>query len=163
MLPHFVLFKLNIFQVVPSCCMESICNCIYSTVCNTLLLWKIWNVNLDMWVYHLTIFSQSLQTVLLGQATISGVARTSPMLGHSMGTLRLYELLREVRKLLGESVGIPQPPRLVLRSYRSEDSHTRLVIRIYIVILRRSNSRPFSDRFTINNATISSALVGHVL
>ena len=28
----------------------------------------------------------------------SGVARTSPMLGHSMGTLRLYEILREVQK-----------------------------------------------------------------
>ena len=108
MLTHLILFKLNIFQTVLSCCMESICNCIYSTVCNTLLLWKIWNVNLDMRVYHLTIFSQnhqleygdwltlqrsgkfprehavvlpvlemvklqSLQTVLLGQATISGV------------------------------------------------------------------------------------------
>ena len=31
----------------------------------------------------------------------SGVARTSPMLGHSMGTLRLYEILREVQKYLG--------------------------------------------------------------
>ena len=28
----------------------------------------------------------------------SGVARTSPMLGHSMGTLCLYEILREVQK-----------------------------------------------------------------
>ena len=35
---------------------------------------------------------------------ISGVARTSPRLGHSMGTLRFYEILREVQKYLGESV-----------------------------------------------------------
>ena len=32
---------------------------------------------------------------------------------------------------------------------------------LYIVILRRSISRPFSTRFVINNATISAALVGH--
>ena len=31
----------------------------------------------------------------------SGVARTSPMLGHSMGTLRLFEILRKVQKHLG--------------------------------------------------------------
>ena len=31
----------------------------------------------------------------------SGVARTSPLLGHSMGTLHLYKLLREVQKLMG--------------------------------------------------------------
>ena len=31
----------------------------------------------------------------------SGVARTSPMLGHSMGILRLYEILRKVQKHLG--------------------------------------------------------------
>ena len=30
----------------------------------------------------------------------SGVARTSPMLGHSMGTLRLFEILRKVQKHL---------------------------------------------------------------
>ena len=36
----------------------------------------------------------------------SGVARTSPLLGHSMGTLRLYELSREVQKLIGGSGGI---------------------------------------------------------
>ena len=59
--------KLNIFQTVPSCRMESICNCIYSTVCNTLLLWKIWNMYLDMWIYHLTIFfSQNHQLVYGG-------------------------------------------------------------------------------------------------
>ena len=47
------------------------------------------------------------------------------MLGHSMGTLRLYELQREVSKLLGGSggilpaknLGILQPPRSVLRPY----------------------------------------------
>ena len=32
---------------------------------------------------------------------ISGVARTSPLLGHSMGTLRLYKLPREVQVLMG--------------------------------------------------------------
>ena len=55
----------------------------------------------------------------------SGVARTSPLLGHSMGTLRLYELTREVQKLIGgsggypppENLGILQPPRSVLRPY----------------------------------------------
>ena len=31
----------------------------------------------------------------------SGVARTSPMLGHSMDILRLYEILRKVQKHLG--------------------------------------------------------------
>ena len=57
----------------------------------------------------------------------SGVARTSPLLGHS-GTLRLYELPREVQKLIGRSGGIlppppPPPPRIlqppksVLRPY----------------------------------------------
>ena len=30
----------------------------------------------------------------------SGVARTSPLLGHSMGPLSLYELPREVQKLI---------------------------------------------------------------
>ena len=35
----------------------------------------------------------------------SGVARTSLMLGHSMGTLRLYEILREVQKYLGGGGG----------------------------------------------------------
>ena len=30
-----------------------------------------------------------------------GVARSSPMLGHSMGILRLYEILRKVQKHLG--------------------------------------------------------------
>ena len=51
------------------------------------------------------------------------------MLGHSMGILvHLYELPGKAQKLLGESGGIPplenlgilQPPRSVLRSYRSE-------------------------------------------
>ena len=48
----------------------------------------------------------------------SGVARTSPLLGHSIGTLRLYEqrwyilrnkLPREVHKLIGGSGGILPP------------------------------------------------------
>ena len=39
----------------------------------------------------------------------SGVARTLPLLGHSMGTLRLYELPREVWKLIGGSGGILPP------------------------------------------------------
>ena len=41
------------------------------------------------------------------QSVYSGVARTSPLLGHSVGTLGLYELPREVlQKLIGGSVGI---------------------------------------------------------
>ena len=39
----------------------------------------------------------------------SGIARTSPWLGHSMGTLRLYELPRKVQKLIGGSEGILTP------------------------------------------------------
>ena len=31
-----------------------------------------------------------------------GVARTSPMLGHSMAILRLYEILRKMQKHLGD-------------------------------------------------------------
>ena len=70
-----------------------------------------------------------------------------------------------------ENLGILHPPRLVLRSYCSKayklltaDLRMRLVILwIYIAILRRSISRPFSDQFAINNATISAALVGHGL
>ena len=55
------------------------------------------------------------------------VARARPLLGHSMGTLRLYEfeLPREVQKLMGdlgassplENLGILQPPWSVLRPY----------------------------------------------
>ena len=49
------------------------------------------------------------------------------------------------------------------RKLHTADSRMRLVILwIYIAILCRSISRPFSDRFAINNATISAALVGHV-
>ena len=44
----------------------------------------------------------------------SGVARTSPLLGHSMGTLHLYELPREVQKLIGGPGGILPPPRILL-------------------------------------------------
>ena len=89
------------------------------------------------------------------------------MLGHSMGTLLLYEILREVQKHLGgegsracspqKMFGISQPPRSVLRPYRTAvyvgytaksrryGERTRLVILwIYMAILRRSISRPFS-------------------
>ena len=40
----------------------------------------------------------------------SGVARTSPLLGHIMGTLRLYELLRKVQKLM-EGLGASSPQK----------------------------------------------------
>ena len=67
----------------------------------------------------------SLQGVIHSSDTgfgCSGVARTSPLLGHSMGTLRLYELPREVQKLIGglgasSPPQILQPPRSVLRPY----------------------------------------------
>ena len=100
------------------------------------------------------------------------------MLGHSMGTLRLYEILREVQKYLGGGRGsracspqkISQPPRSVLRSYRTAvyvnytaksrryRERTRLVILwIYLAILRRSISRLFSARrFGIDNDRISA-------
>ena len=38
---------------------------------------------------------------LIGMVCSSGVARTSLMLGHSMGILHLYEILRKVQKHLG--------------------------------------------------------------
>ena len=44
-------------------------------------------------------FSHFVQIVFLREC--SGVARTSPLPGHSMGTLRLYEIPREVQKLMG--------------------------------------------------------------
>ena len=44
----------------------------------------------------------------------SGVARTSRMLGHSMGTLRLYELLREVQKHL-RGLGLGMLPQKMFR------------------------------------------------
>ena len=109
------------------------------------------------------------------------IARTSPLLGHSMGTLRFYELPREVQKLIGGSGGILpprilQPPRSVLRPYTGAkcksltaklayDKRIRLDRNsvLYIEMLRRSISRPFSARIAINNATISAAPVGHGL
>ena len=112
----------------------------------------------------------------LASGPVRGVARPSPLLEHSMGTLRLYELPREVQKLIGRVWGHP-PPRNFTASqvgseailYRSEvyvtygklaydETHNSV---LYIAVLRRSISRPFSARFTINNATISAALVGH--
>ena len=47
----------------------------------------------------------------------SGVARTSLLLGHSMGTLRLYELARKAGHLPPKNLGILQPSRSVLRPY----------------------------------------------
>ena len=55
----------------------------------------------------------------------SGVARISQLIGHSMGTLRLYELPREVQRLIGrsggilppENLGILHPPKSILRPY----------------------------------------------
>ena len=70
--------------------------------------------------------------------------------------------------------GILQPPRSVLRPYtvakcKSLTANSRVYVRayetrnsvLYIAILYRSISRPFSARFAINNATISAAPVGH--
>ena len=69
------------------------------------------------------------------------------MLGHSMGTLRLYKLLRKVQKHLG---GLGH----ALSAY---GELMRLVILwIYIAILRRSILRPFSAPFAIDNDTISA-------
>ena len=42
----------------------------------------------------------------------SGVARTSSLLGHSMGTLRLYKLAHEVQKLIGGVWGHPPSENL---------------------------------------------------
>ena len=78
----------------------------------------------------------------------NGVARTPPLLGHSMGTLHLYKLPREVQKLIGGSGGIlPRKFRnftasQVLRPYTvakcksltaklAYDERMRLVIRCY--------------------------------
>ena len=101
----------------------------------------------------------------------SGVARISPLLGHNMGTLRLYGLPREVPKLIGvlgaSSPRILQLPRSVLRPYTV--AKCKSLIRLdrnsvlYIAMLRSSISKPFSTRFAINNATISAAPVGHGL
>ena len=116
----------------------------------------------------------------MDSAKSSGVAVTSPLLGHSMGTLRLYELPRKVQKLIGGSGGILppnlQPPRSVLRPYTvakckslkaklAYDERIRLDgnSMLCIAMLRRSISRPFSNQFAINNATISAAPVGHGL
>ena len=104
------------------------------------------------------------------------------MLGHSMGTLHLYEILHEVQKHLGgggggsracspqKIFGISQPPRSVLRPYRTAvyvdytaksrryGERMRLgILWIYLAILCRSISRLFSaHRFGINNDRISA-------
>ena len=49
--------------------------------------------------------SHSIETQVLIIVLTSGVARTAPMLGHSMGTLRLYELPCK-------SGGIPPPKKI---------------------------------------------------
>ena len=68
------------------------------------------------------------------------------MLGHSMGTLCLYEILCKVQKRLG---GLGH----ALSAY---GKRTRLIILwVYIAILRCSISKPFSARFTIDNNTVS--------
>ena len=96
----------------------------------------------------------------------SGIARTSPLLGHSMGTLHLYELGREVQKLLGRSGGI-LPPKIwefyglpgrfwghtvAKRKLLTADSHMRLVIRYCAV--------QFQDRLATDSrsTTLLSAL-----
>ena len=79
------------------------------------------------------------------------------MLGNNMGMhttfVRTSARSAEAFRSLGaSSPWILQPPRSVLRSYRRKDSRMRLVILwiyTYIAILRRSISKPFSDRFTI--------------
>ena len=48
----------------------------------------------------------SLAAAWPAAASVAYIARISPMLGHSMGTLCLYELPHEVQKLLGGSGGI---------------------------------------------------------
>ena len=60
---------------------------------------------------HLTLTEQqktglplSKKKFNMGESDIvpsSGVARTSSLLGHSVGTLRLYKLPRELQKLIG--------------------------------------------------------------
>ena len=51
----------------------------------------------------------------------SGVARTSPLLGHSMGTLRLYELPRERSAEAYRGVwSHPPPPNFTVSQVGSE-------------------------------------------
>ena len=52
---------------------------------------------------HLLYSRSQLVKGVVEQRLSSGVARTLPLVGNSMGTLRLYELPREVQKLLGGS------------------------------------------------------------
>ena len=52
---------------------------------------------------HLLYSRSQLVKGVIEQRLSSGVARTLPLLGNSMGTLHLYKLQREVQKLLGES------------------------------------------------------------
>ena len=105
------------------------------------------------------------------------------MLGHSMDTLRLYEILREVQQYLGggggclghglpRNFGISQPPKSVLRPHltavyvdytaksRRYGERTGLVIVwMYMAIMRRSLSRPFSARFAGSTTTGSAPII----
>ena len=76
----------------------------------------------DKWgeAYMYTTADKGFDIIARLEACGSGVARTSPMLWHScMGTLRLYELPREVQKLLGGSGGI-LPPNFTASQVGSE-------------------------------------------
>ena len=76
--------------------------------------------------------------------TTSGIARTLPLLGHSMGILRLYELPCEVQKLIGGSGSVLRPYTIVkcqsLTANSCNMSETRNSV-LYIAIVRRSISR----------------------
>ena len=54
-------------------------------------------------------YSVCVRGGIKARGTSSGVARTSLLLGHSMGTLRLYKLPCEVQKLIWGSGGILPP------------------------------------------------------
>ena len=76
---------------------------------------------------YLTLVSETAMPYKSSKRTIhsqalpiySGVARPSPLLGHSMGTLRLYELPREVQKLI-VGLGHPPPPNFTASQVGSE-------------------------------------------
>ena len=74
---------------------------------------KRWELQIGKWppaYIYLWLNASIVGVMRLAVAATSGVARTSPMLGHSMGTLRLYEFPHEVQKLRG-SGGI-LPPKI---------------------------------------------------
>ena len=77
-----------------------------------------------LFIHNIQCKKQSTER-LCTSVTASGVARTLPLLGHSMGTLRLYETSSRsaevYRGVWGhpppQNLGILQTPRLVLRPY----------------------------------------------